>query len=262
MVNTLRHRRSLFILSTHGSFNQSNNSWDFTFQDPITHDKDIRNHDVNQSRIGVLNANMPMSFYVVTATTNTLRISKGGVASLITIPVGNYSPSSLVTILNQLTVAEMGETELMVWDFDSSSLRLIVTVDRSGSDVNEYQFGGTGSTVGYWFGLSDNGAVTIASGETSGTTPNLLDLSGPRYIFVDVDLPVESSDTSNRARGVLCAIPVGAPSGTIQYWQPSTVQYHLTSFDQLRSLNVRLTDENHNILDFNNVVWAMEIEFI
>lgn len=260
MTNGLKHRRSLFLFSGHGTYSSANFSWDFSFEDPITHDKDVRDYEYRQPRIGLLNAHLPMSFYVVSSTTNVLTITRDGTPYDLTLTPGNYTPASLVTRLNQLTGAALGGGTTFAWDFSSVTMKMEAYVDRT-VDALTYSFGGGNTTVGAWFGLDDNGAVSWSDPVFTAVAPYVLDLAGPRYIFVDVDLPVESSDSSRRVRGILGAIPVGSPPGTMQYWQPSQVQYHLTSFDSLRSLNVRLTDQNHVPLDFNNVEWAMEMEF-
>lgn len=263
MVNTLRNRRSLFLFSPQGVYNASDVSWEFRFEEPIAHYKDAHGKLWDQPRVGLLNANIPMSFYVVTSSNNQLRVARddagmgGAVDTVVTIPPGNYTATGMVAVLNALTQAVMSGTHYFVWSFDVSSFRLLATDNDGG--MTTYEFGGSGTTAGGWLGLEDNGAVIF---KASAYCPQLLDLSGPRYIFVDINLPLESSDSSGRARGVLAAIPVAGRPGTVQYWQPATVQYHLTSFDSLRGLNVCLTDETHTPIDLNGVPWGMEIEFV
>jgi hypothetical protein len=116
--------------------------------------KGLLKDDVNilRSYVVVLNAQFPVSFYVIDATNNKLKVSEliGPSPIIITIPNGNYNATTLLNEINsQLVTVGFGD---LIFSFNSRNgkISVINTLDDYTiySDVN-------GSTIGTILGLSN-----------------------------------------------------------------------------------------------------------
>ena len=67
----------------------------FNFSGLLQDDKNLI-----RTYIKVLNAQFPVSFYIIDDTDNILYYTQGGVSNLITIPIGNYNGNQMVSALN------------------------------------------------------------------------------------------------------------------------------------------------------------------
>ncbi len=59
--------------------------------------------DIIRTSLSILNAQIPVSFYIITANNNTFTYANPNVfvpATTITIPVGNYDANTLITYMN------------------------------------------------------------------------------------------------------------------------------------------------------------------
>lgn len=264
----MRYRRAVFLASAQGvrgtSVDGLVDTWLFRFEDPIVNVHHARDGETRRPFVALSNAHIPMSFLVVHARNNTVavRTGEGGAATTtaVSLPEGNYTPTSLVAALNQ-ALEDAGLVPRVT--YEARRLALALVADRSGDDTTPYAFVGSSplTTAQTILGLEPGEDVLLAGGASATAFPRPVDLAGPRTIFVLVDVPLESSDSSSRSRGVLAAVPVNTRSGTLQYWQPMQLQYHQTSFDQLNTLTVSFVDQNYQGVDLRGVEWTLELEF-
>lgn len=250
-MNTIGKGRPLFLSSTQGTKNGTTNS-DLTFnlRDPITAPN-------RRARVALVNAVIPMSFYPVNASNNhitVIQITPTEITSSVTLTPRTYTGDSLAAELTAQFAAN-GLIEDLTFTYVASELKLqVVNTSTNGILI------GASSVIG-----SPPGGILVPGNTLEANLfymTNPIDVSGPRYVVVDVNLPLESSDASDATRGVLAVIPINAPPGALLYYAPTAPQYLETSVDQLNSIQMRLTDESHNVIDFQDVRWSAQIAFV
>lgn len=256
MSNSIGKNRLLFISSDQGLSRRDdatglplNTEVEFTVRDPITSNWDT-GAATKRSRVQValLNVVVPMSFYAVGGLTNGLRYSLDGGATWLTatLPSKNYTGTTLAAALETLIAG-------VTFTYDSETLR--VSADPAAID---FLIDGPGSSASRVIGVHDeafqaNAAVTAF--------PFPVDIAGPRYIVFDTDLPTDNSDTADATKGMLAAVPVTGKPGELLLYAPNPPQYVETNVDQVNTLRVRLTDENHNLLDLQGIKWSAQLSF-
>ncbi len=194
--------------------------------------------------IKVLEVQIPFSWYVFNSRNNSFTlIETGGSPLTVTIPIGNYTASALVSVM---------QTAL-----NAVGISNTYTVSYS-TVLGKFSF--LASTVGFsfTFGLPTNsgnvnprlyigfpGGVTFSSGLLL-TAPNVDLTSGPNYVYlnsaklgsdVDVFLPAGAFNLGGGQAGPQIAkIPVNCNPGGIVMWQDPDPQKWF-KYDQLQSLN-------------------------
>lgn len=260
MANSVGSGRQLFLSSTQGARHDAANSLNsdlvFDIRDPVTSNWD-RIGRSSRTHVALVNAVIPMSFYAINTTNNTVTIiatGAGGEVVTRSIPPRTYTGT---TLASALTAAFEGSAAAFVFEYSEPDLKLQYT---SPAATAPWTIDFAQSSAAGVIGLSEDIADIPAS--TAVLFPNPVDVSGPRYIVFDTDLPIESSDASEATRGMLAVIPLNAPPGALLYYSPTPPQYMETTVDQLNRMRIRLTDENHNLIDFQGVRWSCQLSFV
>lgn len=257
MANSVGLGRQLFISSTQGRYatdNKLNSDLVFDIRDPITSNWDSSGHS-RRVRVALVNAVVPMSFYTVNTRNNKVQLyfPLGDITFEYEITPRTYTGTTLAAELTSI----MADGPDLVWEYVESDLKLRVT--NGAPTANDYELKLDGSTAASVIGLQED---TYLAFQSTTFLQNPIDLGGPRYLVFDTDLPVETSDSSEATRGMLGVIPVNAPPGALLYYSPTPPQYLETTIDQLNRLRISITDEDHNIIDFQNVRWSAQLAFV
>jgi hypothetical protein len=205
--------------------------------------------------IKILEVQIPFSWYVFNSVNNTFILSENGYTSkTVTIPIGNYTTSSLITVLETaLNSASSSSGSSNTWDVTYSDILQKYTFTASSTDFS-FTFG-----AGYGIpGVQPNSGnrnprlyIGFPAGVSSSTSrilisPNALLISGPNYIYVnstalgsdvDVFLPEGAFNLGGGKAGPqISKIPVSCDPGGIIIWQDPDPQKWF-KYDQLQSLN-------------------------
>jgi hypothetical protein len=195
------------------------------------------------------------AFYNVNTTNNQFYFSlNGGGENIntiynITIPIGNYTITSLLSFLNTELVNHI------VLTYEPSLFKITLTsslytfILRSGENDCLKLFGFSGSTL-----------------ETNNiTSENLINLTGTRSLYIVLsNIRIQSNSSSNSSlSNILESINVDVLAGsTKSYYNASSVKYRIDE-EYVNYLNVELYDsDSSSLLDFNNTDWFMTISFI
>ena len=209
--------------------------------------------DILWVEIGVLNAQIPVSFYVVNIYNNVLKYKIGsGATETITIAEGNYTSSTLITAMKTAFSAN-GETNINI-TISKITGKLTFT-----NTVNNFTFLSSGSTM-----LDILGFISTQDYTSSSLTlnpPYPLNLLGIQRIKVNSNALASNSINSytKSFSNTIASIPVNASSfGLIDY-------ENYTSFCLLRAkvvstIDIELKDELDNLIDFNGIDWTMTIQ--
>ena len=209
--------------------------------------------DIVYCEIGVLNAQIPVSFYVINIYNNVLKYKIGaGATETITIAEGNYTSSTLITALKAGFSAN-GETNINI-TISKVNGKLTFT-----NTVNNFTIVSSGSTMMDVLGFISTQDYTSAS--LSLTPPYPLNLLGIQRIKVNSNY-LATNTTNSFTKGIsntFASIPVNAPSfGLINYTNLNA--YSLLRAKTISTIDIELRDENDNAIDFNGVDWTMTLQ--
>ncbi len=176
---------------------------------------------------------LPITFYNISDNlrNNRLKIISGSNSEEIVLSDGQYTASSLQTALNSkfsgstygnsltITLASAGRTTIVS---SSGSVTLNFTVDSSvcGEVSDKYNFK---MSLGWLLGFRTTTSVITTS---TTTTPALLDLSGPRYLYLAIDefgkgnqhsfqCPIPSAQVNKNVLARITLDPANNPYGSI-----------------------------------------------
>jgi len=201
----------------------------------------------------VLEVQIPFSWYVFNSKNNTFTITETtGGTHTITIPIGNYTSSTLPAILTTaLSPAVAGTTQTITCTYNTSTNNLTFT-SAVNTNVFSFNFGTQVASenfsprlfIGFNYG-------SITSSQVTGpvqaiTSPYSVLLSGPNYLYLnsqkigsdlDLYLPKEATNLGGGLAGPqMCKIPVNCNAGgTVIYQDSSPMMWF--KYDQLQSLN-------------------------
>ena len=188
---------------------------------------------------------IPNTMYNIRTSNNTLDYDIGGVAKSVNIPVGFYSLTDLITALN-------GAQADLVFSDNSFLKKLNVT---SGSN----SFIKTSSTIKKVLG------VTVQnSPSTSYTLDSFYNLNPTNYIHILSNLAEADAliSSSNKKYPVIASIPVLYTFGSIlnQTENQDSQDYskHISNLN-LSTIDMRLVDDDFNLIDLNGSNWFITL---
>lgn len=219
----------------------------FNFQNVLS-DED----DIISSNICVMNAQIPVSFYIINATNYQYKVFHNSATYTVTLPFGNYTANSLVTTMNSL----MGPPIDLAFSFNQLNGKLTLTALS----------GGTSVSVGTFSNAIDMGPVLgfINPGQ-SGTSPMTLlypmNLLGVKKLSIKSQLlGVNSFQSGTNQSTTLTTIPNNnAPYTMINYENLSNLNKSLVKVRKIDAIDIQIEDENGNKIDFNNVDWTITL---
>ena len=217
---------------------------DFNFIGLLKDEKDIL-----RSYISVLNAQIPVSFYTITVNNFKLKYVVGGSTfRTIFITPGNYNGNSLITALID-SFANNGD--IITASLSSSTGKLFIR-SYSGSITYVYNT----STIATILGLT---------ADISGTTVTFqapLNLLGVKKLSIKSNSLAISSFTSRTGNrtDTICTIPViEPPFNMISYVNMNDLNKNILRGQVIDSIDIRITDEENNDIDFNNIDWNITL---
>ena len=204
--------------------------------------------------LGVLNAQIPVSFYVVNIYNNILKYKIGsGATETITIAEGNYTSSTLITAMKSAFSAN-GETNINI-TISKITGKLTFT-----NTVNNFTFLYSGSTMLDILGFIDTQNYTSTS--LTLNPPYPLNILGLQRIKVNSSyLSTYTYNSYNKGlSNTIASIPVNASSfGLINYINQNG-NYGLLRAKTISTIDIELRDELDNLIDFNGIDWTMTLE--
>ena len=205
--------------------------------------------DILRSYISVLNAQIPVSFYTITENNFKLKYVVGGSTfRTIFITPGNYNGNSLITALID-SFANNGD--IITASLSSSTGKLFIR-SYSGSITYVYNT----STIAPILGLTaDISGITV-------TFQAPLNLLGVKKLSIKSNSLAISSFTSRTGNrtDTICTIPViEPPFNMISYVNMNDLNKNILRGQVIDSIDIRITDEENNDIDFNNIDWNITL---
>lgn len=199
------------------------------------HDRNIK-----ETFLSITHAEIPCSWYLINATNNLLVIN----ASSFSIPVGNYNASNLVT---QLTAFLTGLGITLTYN--------LITGKYTFTSATSFTIQTT-STCQKFIGMG----TTSLSG-TSITMPfpaNFLPIS--RLVFRSTSLGTQNYNSADRSTDMFMSVQNSSTSGALILWNNySGLRYDIGGLENINVVDVTITDDFGNQIDFNNADWYITI---
>lgn len=209
----------------------------------ISREKNVLYHTVK-----LVHAELPYSFYIINEYNNNIYFQYNGTTYLREIEEGNYDA---ITLLETLT--NLFNPLVVTIELDEISGKIIF------SSYSPFTILGT-STLYNILGLTaDNYTAVFDNSVYKIKSPYQLNLLGTKNIFVKCNLVLENYNTHNNDYNTLRSIPVLVPPyGLITYSNNETES--LAKNHQVDMLELTLTDDRNNEINFGNADWCITIE--
>ena len=205
-------------------------------------------------QVQLLSAQIPYSFYVINYTNNLFRYKLGvGAVQNDTVPVGNYTATSLLNALKALVLAKTGTTVT----FAISNINGCVTITNSTNAFtvyNDFQYS-IGSVLGCDTNTNPTGTPLVLSRPLNLLGIKTLQIRSNNLVMRNVS-SVEGGQTI-----LLASVPVSAvPFGMIEY----TDKGNLISLDNqdVDDIGIELIDgESGAYVNMNAQDWCITLAF-
>lgn len=205
----------------------------------------FKDKTVREIMLSVTHAEIPNSFYVVTSSNNKVVIN----SSTLTIPPGNYNAitfnNAMTSFLSSLSITSSYNSTTNKYTFTSGTS---FTVQNT---TTAKQFLGMGST-----------ALT----GTTITFPHVCNfLPIPRLIFRSTAFSTSNYNSADRSTDMILSVQNSSAQGAMILWNNySNLKYDITNVDSINIVDISITDDYGNPIDFNNCNWYLtfRIEYI
>ena len=203
-----------------------------------------------KSEVIVLNAQIPVSFYVINEYNNVLTISGPGILTTsITCDTGNYNANTLITELkSQFTNAGVLFSSIKI---NKNSGKLVFTA----TSTTNYSFSGSMLDI-----IGSTTSITSSSNIYRCIYP--LNLLGVQKLSIKSEkLAVQTaSSVDYSVSNTLVTIPVDvSPFSMISYTSQSDANKNLLNIRIVNEIDIRVYDENNNLVNFNNLDWNITL---
>lgn len=208
--------------------------------------------DIKYCTIGLLNAQIPVSFYTINYTNYILNFSMdGGVTIPLIIQQGNYNSASLITEI-------ISEFSLLGYAFTITTSRITGNMKFTCLS-HSFTFFGTSSIfsiLGFVPGQNYSSSSSIIN------APTPLNLLGVKRLKVNSQLLSTKTFDSNNLGIVsnLSSIPVDVPSFGIISYVNSNKAYSILNAKFIMGIDIQIVDENNNLINFNNLNWTCTLQ--
>lgn len=194
--------------------------------------------------VSVEHCEIPISFYLINEYNNIIAVN----GTLYTIPSGNYNYATLSNAL----VTLLGSN----YSFSINKATDKITMVNS---VSDFSISSTLSTCRSILGFSKTGVMYSSNKTLAFPYPiNLLPL--PRLLIKCPELSLDNFQSSDNSNDVLLSLQNNGGFGQmIMYDNSSSLSYYLGDVDQLNMLNIKISDDDGKLINFNNVHWYITL---
>jgi len=215
----------------------------FIFRNPI-----ILNKNAYEMRVSVVNAQIPISYYLINSTNNKFYITVNGVTSTYYFKVGNYNVNSFIT--------EWSNSVGLGWTLSYSNvtnkITFAYTQDFAFSDDVNSLFG----IIGFKKGLS------YTSTNKSLICPYVVNFSGIARLNIKSNcFTLNNVDSYNKTiNRTIAVIPVSSVTNGVSYYNNFTNYKNIFKNHEISTINIEIYDDFKNLIDFNNIDWSMTLQ--
>jgi hypothetical protein len=216
----------------------------FFFNDVIKFDK-----NAIEMRLELVNAQIPVSWFLINSTNNSFNITIGGSQNTYQFPFGNYNATTFIASFQTLLGASWAVA------FNTST--------------NKFTFGYSGGS--FTFSDGQNSIFSIigfASGSQYTSSGNNLLAPFPVNFGGITKINIMSStfnlaNADSKTKGqvqTICSVPVSTIQGGYIFYNNITNFKSIFRNHEFSSLNINIQDDFKNDIDFNNIDWTITLQ--
>lgn len=233
------------------TFTETSSNFTYSFNDSISR--------INQ--LIFTSVQVPYTFFIWNSTNNVLTFNNGAVIATIT--PGSYSMSALLNILQTNINTAFGDSTTTV-TYNISTFK--ITISRGTSFIIDSVNTIPASTASKSLGFTSSTVNGITA-----TGQSAANISGPNYILIESTYLAKAIlnktiYADNTYRDVILVLPINVSYGdiiTLNGKIPITVSYsYKLSILSTDKIDIKITDENHNVIDLNGADATFHINFI
>ena len=202
-----------------------------------------------RSYVTVLNAQIPVSFYIIDETNNVLYYSDGSTTNTLTLTIGNYNGNQMVTALNAGFTLNFSSITTVL----NSKTGLLYFTITGGATYTFLSTSTIKSILGFDVDISGSSLIIM---------PYQLNLLGKKKIFINSNNLRNSAFTSKSLSSTqtIATVPVDQPPyNMINYVAVIDLQKIVLSNRALDMIDIEITDENNNYMNFRNIDWSITL---
>lgn len=205
---------------------------------------------IKKKYLTLLNAQIPVSFYIINEYNHrlTLKDVGGGGTHNIDLDYGNYSGNTLITELT--TKINAGYPHMVTITLSRSTGKLSFNFNGQ-TQIREDQ-----STIKNIIGFDSNMTGT------NFIMPYPINLLGTKKLFIKSQvLDISSYDSINTNKtNIIATIPVDQPFyNMISYVSAIDTNQHELKLNILDGIDIQIYDEDNNLINFNNIDWNITL---
>lgn len=239
----------LFNLSSETAdimYNGSMKSWGtWTIPNFINYDETI-----SDIYFRISHAEVPNSFYLINEKNNRLAIYSGTVVTYYDVPFGNYNVITLATALKLLLPASCSITYNSVTNKYTMTSTASFYIVASSSTISKIM----------GLGLKVDMTPTLTLAVYTLQMPYVVSfLPTARLNFRSASLQLENYHSNDQSNDVFLSLQNNAMNGTMILYHNFTQLQHLVTLTNLNTLDIRITDDSNDVIDFNNIDWYLTI---
>lgn len=212
--------------------------------------------------VNVKQAVLPFSWYNVNETNNVLDIRIANVRPYtINIPFGNYNINQLIAYLHSQFLLFLANDKDLIITYSNQTNKLLFTHHHHNFRL-EYS-----STCFELLGFGDN--EDYFSTNISGNTHILESVNGinlfvVRQIYIASDnFILNNINASNpNDTNILASVSVTGNPNSIIHYENTTTRHLIHHLNNVTNLNIKLLDQDSDLLNLNGVNWSITLELI
>ena len=201
-------------------------------------------HDIINTQIELVNAQIPVSFYSVNYTNNILTYTLG-TTKTITLMRGNYSSTQFMNALKSGFLAN-GDT----FTITISTINGILTFTNATNYTFVYATSTIMGVLGFSSDATSTGGVLVA--------PYPLNLASITSLSIMSNtLATYNYSSNNNLTSSLITLNVDKPTWGIITFQSQSSQSRLLRYKIINSIDIQIQDQNGYLINFNNLDWNL-----
>ena len=207
-----------------------------------------------EMRVSIVDAQIPISWYLIDSTNNQLTIKVNGISTTYTFPNGNYNVNTFISTWASV----VGNNTQWNLSFDTITNKIKFQcyisndVSFSDSDINS-MFKIIGFIPGNIYYSSISGIIYSS---------HCVNFSGITKINIKSNtFALKNVDSKNKGRTrTIASIPVNNASNGFIYYNNFTQYKSIFKNYELSSIGLELQDDFKNYIKFNNIDWTLTIQ--
>ena len=205
-----------------------------------------------EMRLSLVNAQIPVSWYLINSTNNLFMISINNGLSYTTyyFPTGNYNVNTFLVKFNSLNygIKLSYDSILSKFTFTSTSSEFIIKDNENNKSLLPFLGFKMYNTYASGFGILWSAYPVNFSGL-------------PRINIKSSSFNIKNIDSSYKGlTRTLCSVPCNGLAGGTIFYNNLTNYHYIFKNHELNSIAIEITDDFDNYIDFNNIDWCITLQ--